>query len=261
MSATTGLTGAVNSWGGTFNAAMLALLKPATFTADMGADALDATGFAGGAAIVRAKIKGLKSIRGSFGGYLATPVNGIGGGVSGAGYSTNVQRWDMALRCQPVETTVFPATNGWRTFLPGLVDISGSYDAIVDTSTTIKEAGSSSDPASATFAVDASNNFVASIITTGSQVVNRVGDLQVVRYTYEVNGNVQSVGTTNAIPAASTQATPVLGALELKLHEAGGSDKTLSVSAFWTSIRISVDPAIVTAVQVDFQGSDAVTLA
>lgn len=259
MSATTGLTGDVVSWSGTFNAAMLALLKPATFTLDTSADALDSTGYAAGALRVRSIIKGLRSWRGSFGGYLATPVTGMTGNISGAGYSTNIQRWSMQFAANAIDATALPVSSGFRSYLPSLVSVRGTYDAIVDSSTAIKEAGSSSDPAAATFTIQTSNTLAASIITTGAQVVSRVGDLSVVRYTFEVDGDVVSVGSANVIPAASTIATPVAGTMVLKAHEAGASDKTYTGSAFWTGISITVDPAAVTAIQVDFQGDGAIT--
>lgn len=255
MSGTTGLTGSVTSWAGTFNAAMLALLKPATFTLDTNADSLDTTAFNAGAAIVANKIKGLKHWRGQFSGPLATPAHGITGAVSGTAYSTNVQRWSMSLRCNPLDSTSYPITSNWKTFLPGLVMGSGSFDAIVDGTTPITEAGSSTEPATGTFTLSTGNTLAASLFTTGAQIVSRVGDLNVVRYSFDIDGHVTSVGSANIVPAASTLATPVAGALVLQ----SAASRTYTGSAFWTGIEIVVNPAAISLCTVSFQGSGAFT--
>lgn len=255
MSATTGLTGSVTSWAGTFNAAMLALLKPATFTLDTSADSLDTTAFNAGAAIVANKIKGLKSWRGQFAGPLATPAHGITGAVSGTAYSTNVQRWSMSLRCNPLDATAYPIASSYKAFIPGLVSGSGSFDAIVDGTTAITEAGASTEPSTGTFTISTGNTLAASLFTTGAQIISRVGDLNVVRYSFDIDGHVTSVGTANIIPAATTLATPVAGALVLT----AASGRTYTGSAFWTSLDIVVDPAAISLCSVGFQGSGAIT--
>jgi hypothetical protein len=255
----TGLTSDIVSHAGTFNAALLALLKPGSFTLDTNADSLDTTGFAAGAAIVRTKIKGLRAWTVDVDAYQATPVNGINGSISGAAYTTSVQRYNLSLRAQPIDTTAWPITSQWRTSSPGLVEWDGSYDAIVDTSTAITEAGSSSEPLEATFTVNTSNTLVGTIFTRSAQVVARVGELVVVRYAFDGTGHLVSSGSANLLPAASTIATPVAGSLVLKAHEGGATDKTYTGDAFWTEIGISVDPAAVNTIRVRYQGTGALT--
>lgn len=259
MAVITGLTSDVVSWAGTFNAATLALLKPGSFTLNTAADSLDTTAYASGAAAVRTKIKGLKSWDAEFQAQLAAPINGINGSVSGAAYTANVQRYELSLRAAPLDSTIFGATT--RTFAPGLVEWGGSYEALVDSSTAITEAGSSSEPLSATFTVASGNTLAGTIFTTAASVVSQVGELVVVRYSFEGTGHVTSVGSANMIPASTTLATPVAGALVLKAHEAGGSDKTYSGDAFWTEIAISVDPATTVSVRVRGQGTGTLTIA
>lgn len=257
MAATTGLTGAVTSWAGTFNAATLALLKPASFSLDSTAAELDTTGYNAGAATVRSKIKGLKGWSGQFSGYLATPTNGIAGSVSGAAYTTNVRSWDMSLRAAAVETTAWPITANWRTFTPGLVEWGGSFEALVDGTTAITLAGDSTEPLAATFTLASGQTLAGSIFASQAGVVSRVGELQVVRYTYVGTGEVTSVGTTNIIPAATSIATPVAGSLVLT----AATSRTYTGSAFWTEISVGVDPNSVNQCSVSFQGSGALTVA
>jgi hypothetical protein len=193
--------------------------------------------------------------------FQATPINGIAGSISGAAYTTSIQRYNLSLRAQPIDTTAWPITSQWRTSSPGLVEWSGNYDAIVDTSTSITEAGSSTEPLSnVTFTVASGQTFVGTLFTTNAQVVSRVGDLVVVRYSFDGTGHLQSVGSSNIIPAASTLATPIAGSLKLKAHEGGGTDKEYTGDAFWTEISLTVDPATVVSVRVRYQGTGALVI-
>jgi hypothetical protein len=259
MAIVTGLTSDVVSHAGTFNAAMLALLKPGSFTLDTNADSLDTTAYASGAAIVRSKIKGLRSWTVDMEAFQATPINGIAGSISGAAYTTSIQRYNLSLRAQPIDTTAWPITSQWRTSSPGLVEWSGNYDAIVDTSTAITEAGSSTEPLNVTFTLASGQTLAGTLFTTNAQVVSRVGELVVVRYSFDGTGHIVSVGSSNIIPAASTIATPLAGSLVLKAHEGGGTDKTYTGDAFWTEISLTVDPAAVISVRVRYQGTGALT--
>ncbi len=261
MTATQGLLGDVVSWGGTFNTAVLALIKPAGFTANLTAASLDVTGYAAGAAVVRSKIKGLKGISGNIEGFLATPNNGIAGSVSGPTYTSNVRSWNMSIKAAALETTAWPVTaTNWRTFLPGLVEWSGSYEALVDSSTAITEAGEAAEPLSATFTIASGQTLAGTIFNTSAAVVSRVGELNVVRYSYEGTGHIVSVGTSNLVPAASTLALPVAGTLILKMAEEGATDKALSFSAFWTELSIDVSPQNAVTIGWGFQGSGAVSI-
>lgn len=266
MAATTGLTGDVVSWAGTFNAATLALIKPASFSMNNPGVALDSTGFAGGAARVMTKIPGLRSWGGSISGYLATPATGMLGSVatSGSEYVANVRSWDMALACNVVgdggDATPFAPTGGWMAKYPGLCTASGSFEALVDSSTTMvlcTAAGSAL--STLTFTLTTSQTFAASAMITAVDITETVGQLNVVKFNYEVSGDVTSAGSANVIPAASTIATPVEGSLVLKCHEAGASDKTLTGNAFWNRIGFKVTPTAVTSVEIGFTGNGALT--
>lgn len=266
MSVTTGLTGEVVSWAGTFNAAMLALLKPASFQMANPGIANDTTGFAGGAAVVRSKIPGLRGWSGSIAGFLAAPVSGILGSVatSGSEYVTNVRAWDMALTCDVLgdsgDATGFNPTGGWMDKYPGLVTGSGSYEALVDHSAALTLATAAGASLSTlTFTLTTGQTLAASAIITSAEVTESVGQLNVVRYSYEITGHVTIVGSANIIPAAVAQVTPVAGALLLKLSEQGGSDKTLSGSAFWNRIALRCTPTQPITVDIGYTGTGALT--
>lgn len=263
MAATTGLQGQVTSWAGTFNAAVLALLKPASFSVDTNAAELDTTGYAAGAAAVRSKIKGLLGWSGQYSGYLAAPTNGIAGSVTktsgGAVYAVNTRSWSMSIRAAAVETTAWPVTNNWRTFVPGLVEWGGSFEAIVDDTTAVLIAGEevTPSPLGVTFKLSSGNTLAGTVFASQAGISSRVGELQVVRYTYVGTGNVTSVGSENVMPANSgTIATPVAGAMELGLYS---TTRKLTGSAFWTEISVGVDPNSVNQCSVSFQGSGALT--
>jgi hypothetical protein len=259
MAAITGLTSDVVSWAGTFNAALLALLKPGSFTLNTNADSLDTTSYDAGAAAVRSKIKGLKSWDAEFQAQLANPRSGIGGNVTGSAYATNIQRFELSLRAAALDSTTF-TTTGARTFASGLVEWNGSFEGLVDSSVPITEAGSSTEPLTATFTVSSGNTLAGTIFTTRAEVVSQVGELVLVRYDFDGSGHLTIAGSANMMPAASTQVTPAAGELVLKAHEAGASDKTYTGSAFWTEIGIRVDPAALSTVRVRCQGTGALVV-
>lgn len=267
MAVTTGLTGAVASWAGTFNAAMLALIKPATFSMNNPGIALDTTGFTvGNAGVVKTKIPGLRSWSGSIGGYLATPATGILGNLSTSGseYVANVRAWDMSLTCDVIgsggEATGFNPTGGWMDMYPGLVTAGGSFECMVDSSTALTLATAAGASLSTlTFTITTGQTLACSAIITAADITETIGQLNVIKFNYEATGHVTVVGSSNVIPAAVAQATPVAGSLVLTVSEQGASDKQLSGSAFWTKIGVKVSPGTVTAVDIGFQGSGALT--
>lgn len=261
MAAVTGLTGEVDSWSGTFNAALLALLAPAEFSLDMTGADLDTTAFntsAGSQAIVETHIPALREWRGSFSGSQATATNGILGGVSGASYTNNVRAWDITLEASDLDTTVFNTSASWKTFAPGLVRWSGSYEALVDDTTSIAIPDASAQ--SATFTLTTSNTWAGSIFTTGAQVTSRVGDLAVVRYSFRGSGHITVTGSAAVMTATSTQATPAAGSLVLMAKDNNGSsDVKYTGSAFWTSIAVSNRVGEELKATVGFRGTGALT--
>jgi hypothetical protein len=253
MAATTGLTGNVNSWTGTLTSAMVALIRPASFNLETNAAELDTTGFS---SVVESALKGLRTWNGTIEGYLATPTNGLASNVSGAAYSVSPRSWELSIRSAPITAHAWPVASGnWGAFLPGLVSWSGSYEALVDDTTAVKFAGDATEPLTATFTISSGNTLAGSIFTTGASVVSRVGELQVVRYSFRGTGHVTSVGSGNVLPASSSLVTPVAGALTLQAT----NSRTYSGSAFWTEIMVRCGLEEVNNVRIGFQGTGALT--
>ena len=267
MSVTTGLTAAVNSWAGTFNAAMLALISPATFTVNAPASIFESTAFNGGVAVVKTKVAGLRTWNGTITGFLASPKTGILGAVatSGSEYVTNVRSWSMDLSAEVLgqggDTTGFTqASAGWMDKYPGLVTASGGFEAMVDHSTALTLATAyDATPSTLTFTITTGQTLAATALVSVADISSAVNQMNMVKFSYEVTGHVTIVGSANIIPAASTQATPVAGSLALKLSEQGASDKTLTGNAFWTKIGLNVAPNVLTPVNVAFSGTGALT--
>lgn len=268
MAAVTGLRGEVDSWSGTFNAATLALITPAEFSLRMTNADLDTTAFVNSAnthAVAKTMIPGLRDWSGSFTGPSVdgsgVASNGIAGSVTGANYSAQVQAWELDLVAAELDSTLFGTSGSWRTFAPGLVEWSGTYDALVDDSTAVALVDDT--PVTATFQLRTSNTWVGTIFTTSADVVSRVGELATVRYAFRGSGHLDVNGSAAIMPDNSgALATPVAGSLVLKTYENNGTgERTLTGSAFWTRIRASVRTGEVVKATVDFRGTGALTSA
>lgn len=265
MAVVTGLSGEVDSWSGTFNAATLALIDPAEFSLDMNIDELETTGFvrtAGTQAVVETAIPGLRDWRGSFSGVSldgsSVASNGIAGNVSGATYSTNVMAWEITMTAGEIDITPFQASASWRSFAPGLVRWSGTYEAFVDDTTSIAIPDASA--VTATFTLRSGSTWVGSIFAKPS-VVTRVGDATKVRYTFRGTGNLTVAGTAAIMPANSgTVATPAAGTLVLMAKDNNGTgDVKYTGSAFWTKITARCRVGEPVSASVDFRGTGALT--
>lgn len=62
-------------------------------------------------------------------------VSGVGGSVSGPTYVTDVTQWEITLSGDVIDTTKMNATNSYRTVIGGMKSWSGSYTALVDSTT------------------------------------------------------------------------------------------------------------------------------
>lgn len=262
MAVSIGTQGQVVSWAGTFNAAMLALVKPAAFTLNQQAQEFDTTGFSStNTAIASTFLKGLRQWSGSLEGWNATPVHGVVGSVSGTAYSANFRSWGIDIECDAKDTTSGTITNYWRTWKPGLQRWSGFYECLVDdtTATTpvLGSADATAEPLSASFTISSGNVWSGSIFTTGLQITSRVGDMNVARYTFRGSGNIGINGTAAFLPdndsGTPTMVTMVAGSLVLETDDG----VTYTGDAFPTRMSIAVNNNSDTKVSVQFQGTGA----
>lgn len=260
MAASIGVQGQVVSWAGTFNSAMLALFKPAAFTITQQAQEFDTTGYnSSNQAIASDYLKGLRQWSGSIEGFNATPVNGVAASISGTAYSANARAWGIDIECDAKDTTAWSVTNYWRTFKPGLQRWSGFYECLVDdtTATTpvLGSADATAEPLSATFTLVSGNTWAGSIFTTGAQITSRVGDMNVVRYTFRGSSNLTVAGSAAFVPANSgTMVAMVAGSLILEADDG----VTYTGSAFPTRLSVGVAVGDVTRCSVSLQGTGAI---
>lgn len=272
MAATYGLLGKVTSWAGTFVSDLIATSNsPAVFTLNQTVDTFDVTRFvatSGGARIGR-NIPGLRSWNGTISCQLAVPHIGNTGLVTyGSGYVAQVKGFNLTLAADMADTTVFASTDPtWKSFTPGLVRWNGSYDAFVDSATPPHGAGLTAEPAAATFSlVDDAGGSVdkiigGNIITQSMGLSVAPGAINTVKYAFigddqpTVTGTyVGAIATDTAGPTYAIT-TPLAGALVLQSY----TSQTFSGSAFWTSISFKCEVGQPITVDINFQGTGALT--
>lgn len=109
---------------------------------------------------------------------------GYGGSVTFAGLTAGIKTWIINEVCEPLETTTL-ADGQNRTFIPGLISWSGSFEGNWDSANTV----GIGDSGSATFYAGSgtSNANTGSIIITGYDVENSFDGV--------VNGPITFQGT------------------------------------------------------------------
>ena len=207
-------------------------------------------------------VDSLRTITGTIDGLLPTPEIGNNGAVAYSdGYAANVQSWSMNINVAAVDTTSFggsgvSARN--RTFIPGNYEWSGTYSAIVDDATGLDEAGEDTAGA-ATFTLSSGDTLAGNIYTTQLGLPLTINGLAIANYSYRGSGALTAVGTNNIVTAGAGIVLPAAETLTFRFADAAATDGTLAVSAFWTSLSVTVAPGEMTRVQVGWQGTGAVT--
>lgn len=253
-----GISGSVASWGGTFVANLLTKVGFMSFDLKMDAPAGDVTAFT---STIKSKIASVKAWSGTMRGHFNPALAGTTGGVTFAsGYTSGARSWAFNVKNNPGDTTPFSPSGGWRTFVPGMNESSGEYETQVDDTALINANASylGGASASATFSVDGTITFAQSIIVTGQNPIVDISDVDRNRVSWEGTGSITSAGANNPTGVgASSITTPVAGSLVLN---ANGS-RTYTGSAFWSGIRITTPFDGPVTIEVDFQGSGALTFA
>lgn len=266
---TIGIEGAVTSWTGTVNTALLAAIKShsARITIDGGTG--DRTPFAPTNSTAQYG-GGLRSWSGTITARLgSTPLVGYNGLVTfSSGDVLHVQKWNMAIAAGELDATALgsTATNaGWKSFRPGHLNWSGGYEGLVDSGTaTVLPFSPDTAPASATFQLLTSNTLAGTILYSQQGIEIPVGDLNRKSYSFVGSSTLTAAGSANLF-AAGTVPTPEWdtsgtdGVADTSLVLAAASGRTFTGAAFWTSINVAVDPKAYTVVTVNFRGSGALT--
>lgn len=239
--------GAVTSWGGTENTALISSgSAPSEFTLALESDDFPTTAF-NPTVVFETGIAGLYSYTAS----IVTRLNPAQHGATGlvthsSGYTAGVRSWSMDITCAEHDTTAYNATAPTaHTFIPGLVKWAGKYESLVDTATSLVQPGGSA--ASATFKIleNGSNDqtLAGNIYVKRYDVRGKLGELCVVGADYMGTGTLTAAGTSgtgigNPLFGAGAVAAPVAGSLVLT----SSSGKTYTGSAFWT--RVSIEHAV-----------------
>lgn len=262
MAVLTGITGSVTSWAGSaFNGSLLTGSRPAQFTLNMTGEDIDTTAFADSG--IQTHIKGLSSWAGQFTAQLAEPAIGNLGLVTfSAGYTTNLNAWSIQANQQSVgPVTAFAGTE--HAYIPGTIDWGGTFSGFIDGTTALTAVGNSSEPASATFkfaekgATD--NTLSGSIFTTALNATVQPTAANAVSYSFRGSGALTQSSPSAGTPIFTAGALPLTAATSLVLTCSTG--RTMTGSAFWTSISINCAVAQAVTVTVGFQGTGALAIA
>ena len=261
MAKTVGITGLVTSWGGTANTQLISGgNSPASFSLDISGEEADSTVL--GASLVQAAYtKGMRSWSGSISAFKKTIGIGNAGSITfSAGYTTLLRSWDVTFEADSFESSVFGSsatTASWMEHTPGLIRVSGSFEAIVDDTTAIAMPANSSEPATLTLTIASGETFAFSAFTTRAAVQVATNQLNTVGYSFRGSGNVTVAASGDKMPfdAGSSIAIPVEGELVLQ----AATSRTYTGNAFWKRVNVKCSPAGLVTTDIGFQGTGALT--
>lgn len=271
---TIGAQGIITSWTGTANGNFLTQLGEHSATLTMDGGTTDRTAYAASLAS-RAHGAGLRSWGGTITGRLltsSTPQTGYAGSLAFSGsdmYNDHIRSWNMNIVAGEHDATTYNASAtaaGWKSFRPGLVSASGSYEALVDATNPLEHMFSAATSLpTGTFTLTSGNTLAASVIPTQSSLAIPVGDLNSVNYSYQTSGAITAAGTGNlwaagTIPLPEWDESGTDGVADTTLTFQAAASRTYAGAAFWTSVSITHNPASYIEVVITFRGSGALTI-
>lgn len=163
------------------------------------------------------------------------------------GYATDVVDWSLEISAAAIDvTSQANPCPVWRTYKPGLINWSGSYNAHVDDGITMDFPLQNG---SATFKLDAvtptANSFTGNIYSTNNGVSIVVDDKNTSSHSFRGTGALTSAGSTPLLPTGPITRPTVE---EVTITVEGG--RTYVGDAFWESVSITcpVDGLIEVAV-------------
>jgi len=242
MASTIGLTGLLSSDDGDNTKDLYRILNtssdPSSGSITMTADIANVSAFESANPIAIANAAGIKSATGSFNAFF--PRDGAAFGDEGLvtfanGYTENVSGYTLNIACGSYDDTAFASTPpGFRTFIPGEISFSGSYQCNIDDATAHELPGTSG---AATFRLndDTVDNSLAGTIIVQSVNWNVArGAKNNATVNFVGTGNLTSAGT-NPLFAAGALATPNVTDIVLRAE----GDIDWDGAAFWTSLGIT----------------------
>lgn len=274
---TFGHQGSIVSWSGTQNTQLIGVIPSHTANLTMDGGTGDRTGYAASLSS-RLHGPGLKSWGGSFTGrMISTSLPQIGayaGNIAFGGsdmYNSHIQSYSITIKADEHQFNDYNAsatTGGWASFAPGLLSLSGTYEALIDATAPLEDmfTQATSLP-TGTFTLTSGNTIACSVIPTQLSAAVQIGQFNKVTYGFQSSGAMTvATGDDKNIFDAGTLAAP-----EWDNDSDGVADRTLTMAAvtgsrtyagaaFWTSININHNPAAYTEVSVTFRGSGALTI-
>lgn len=269
---TLGLEGIVTSWAGTNNTTLIGAITEHTCQLNIDGGTADRTGYVASLSS-GAMGPGLRSwsgtISGRFSGSGTAEVGYLGGVTYASGYTYHIQGYKISVKSKALDITAYDASAtaaGWRQFRPGILEWSGSYDALVDSANAIvlpTAPGTAS--ASAVFTLTTGKTLTGNILPSQIGVSVPVGDLNKLAFSFVGDGAFTSAGTNSIFPAAAVaipdwDATGTDGIPDTTLVFQAAASRTFTGAAFWTGISITHAPGKYIDVEVTFQGSGALAV-
>lgn len=261
-----GYEGSITSWEGTVNTHLAAnWIAGRNMNLNLSSPDLDVTQYASGLVTMK-KRANIRQATLTFDGLCdkSSPAHGNNGNVSfSGGYATHVREWTFNASATVVDITQFTGsavTN--RLYRPGLLTVSGTFSAFVDSSTALVQTGVPSTSAAAlVLTLSSGNTITVDAIATAMNVSVPIDGIQEVSYSWVTNDNtVAFAGTDNMIPAGDL-AIPEWndaadGIPDRDLVFKLGSAQTITVPAFWSSLSITcpVDGMATTSVGIQCAG-------
>ena len=263
---TVGLQGLLSASGSTDMSFLIGTaINPYRANIDLAIESFDDTGFASTAPVAVSKISGVKSWTGGFSGRFpkASPASGHEGLVTYAsGYVLGCHGWGITASAQSLPNTGFASTPPtWHEYLSGLYSFTGFFDVRIDDTTALASVGTSG---TATFRLSTEstndNELSGTIITTGRSTPIEVGGVPVVRYTFDVDGNLSVDGDAPLfdVTAAGTP-DPLVRPESTAITLRANGDIDYTGNAFLTGWSVNCAVGSIVDVSGTFQGTGALT--
>lgn len=263
---TVGLDGLLSAAGSTDMSFIIGTgIKPYRANIDLVIETFDNTGLANPSPVAVGKTPGVKSWTGGFSGRFpkASPASGHEGLVTySSGYVLGCHGWGITASAQSWLNTGFaepPPT--WHEYLSGLYTFTGFFDVRIDDTTALSSVGTSG---SATFRLSKEstndNELSGTIITTSRGTPIEVGGIPVVRYTFDVDGNLSVDGDSPLFDVAVAGTPDALvrpQSTAITLTANGDIDYT--GNAFLTGWSVNCAVGSIVDVSGTFRGTGALT--
>lgn len=232
---------------------------PYTCTINTTGEAFDVSAFESTSPVAKDMLQGIGVWTASFAGRYPknAPIAGHEGSVVFAnGYVLGTSAWSITLNAETYDDTAMASTPPtWRSFLPGEITGSGSFDVRIDDTTALTALTTGAATFRMNPATTTPNTLAGTIIITGVSPTVARGARNVATYNFVFDGNITGAGD-ESLFAAGAMTTPDL--TEIVLRAEGSRDYT--GIGHWTSLTIGAAIGSPIEVSGTLQGSGALTI-